>query len=93
MTDVTLADLASRLGWLPCEECGGHGLDMGDAEAFLGRPAPSCPSCHGVGWLFDNHELRVPVEAVLEIREAIPPCYTAYLGSQFVDQLAYEETQ
>jgi hypothetical protein len=38
--------------------------------------------------------LGVPwMQTELEIREAIPPVYTAYLGSQFVDQLAYEETR
>jgi hypothetical protein len=36
---MTLADLASRLGWLPCGTCSG------------GRVLGDCPSCNGVGWL------------------------------------------
>jgi DNA (cytosine-5)-methyltransferase 1 len=36
----------------------------------------------GVGWM-----------TKAELNEAIPPAFTEWVGSQFIDQLAYEETQ
>jgi hypothetical protein len=59
MTDVTLADLSSRLGWLPCGECPGDGV-----EYFTGREP--CPSCHGIGWLPSPAVLEAMAEAIYE---------------------------
>jgi hypothetical protein len=48
---MTLADLASRLGWLPCGTCSG------------GRVLGDCPSCNGVGWLPSPAVLEAMAEA------------------------------
>jgi hypothetical protein len=54
---MTPADLASRLGWLPCEECGQAGF-LWVPGLTLRSGKQSCPSCNGIGWL--------PSPAVLE---------------------------
>jgi len=43
----TLPDLASRLGWLPCGECGTKGKRL--SVTLPGYP--DCPSCNGIGFL------------------------------------------
>jgi hypothetical protein len=58
---MTTADLASRLGWLPCQTCGTSGqLDSGRPPNALPEFTQKypCPSCNGIGWL--------PSPAVLE---------------------------
>jgi hypothetical protein len=54
------ADLPSRLGWLPCEECGQTGTQWTDrfSETEGDYQPESCDACHGIGWL--------PSPAVLE---------------------------
>jgi len=66
---ATPADLASRLGWLPCEECGQTGIDGStfvSATWLEPSQAEPCPSCNGIGWLPSSAVLEAMARALHE---------------------------
>jgi hypothetical protein len=63
----TLADLASRLGWLPCGECWTRGIHPAYRIA-----TPPCPSCNGVGWLPSPAVLEAMASTVYDRDREIP---------------------
>jgi len=67
---ATLADLASRLGWLPCDICGGDGTVLTDnapREWVRDRwPTLECHPCNGVGWLPSPRVLEAMAKAIYD---------------------------
>jgi len=63
------ADLASRLGWLPCGECVDGWVFVEDVVPFQGGYMPThgadaCSNCNGVGWLPSPTVLEAMAEAI-----------------------------